>query len=142
MDLAFVLVTLRRARWVLLLAALVGIGGAAAVNATSPVEYTASVQQFVRMANQPDSQSGASGALSGGQFALQRVKSYTQVATGSHVLQPAGRPHMPIPSVPVPGGIAPPPPSATYSGLSFVDRPGDVALGNGKPRAWIDGLGR
>lgn len=86
-DLAFVLVTLRRAWWLLALTAVLGLGGAAAVNATSPVKYTATVQQFVSMTDQVNLQS-TGGALSGAQFALQRVKSYTQIATSSQVLQP------------------------------------------------------
>jgi succinoglycan biosynthesis transport protein ExoP len=86
-DLAFVLVTLRRAWWLLLLTATLGVTGAAIVNATSPVQYTATVQQFVSMTGQVDT-SGTNGALSGSQFTLQRVKSYTQIATSSQVLQP------------------------------------------------------
>ena len=88
MDLAFVLVTLRRAWWLVLLTALLGLGGAAIVNATTPVEYTATVQTFVSMTDQVQATNGNSGALSGSQFALQRVKSYTQIATSSDVLDP------------------------------------------------------
>lgn len=87
MDLAFVLITLRRAWWLLLLTTMLGVTGAAIVNVTSPVQYTASVQQFVSMTGQVDT-AGTNGALSGSQFTLQRVKSYTQIATSSQVLQP------------------------------------------------------
>jgi capsular exopolysaccharide synthesis family protein len=86
-DLAFALVTLRRAWWLLLFTAGLGLGGAVVVNATTPVEYTASVQQFVSMTDRVSVQAGG-GALSGSQFTLQRVKSYTQVATSSQVLAP------------------------------------------------------
>jgi capsular exopolysaccharide synthesis family protein len=86
-DLTFVLVTLRRAWWLLLLTGALGLGGAAIVNVTSPVQYTATVQQFVSMTDQANSTSSG-GALSGSQFALQRVKSYTKIATSAQVLSP------------------------------------------------------
>jgi capsular exopolysaccharide synthesis family protein len=86
-DLTFVLVTLRRAWWLLLLTGALGLGGAAIVNVTSPVQYTATVQQFVSMTDQANAAS-SSGALSGSQFALQRVKSYTKIATSAQVLSP------------------------------------------------------
>ena len=88
MDLTYVLTTLRRAWWLLTLAAALGAGAAAVVNATSPVVYQAQVQQFVSIADSSDS---ASNILSGSQFTLQRVKSYTQVATSAQVLQPVIR---------------------------------------------------
>lgn len=89
MDLAFVLITLRRAWWLLLLTAALGVAGAAIVNATSPVQYTATVHQFVSMTSHTDTTgTSTSGALSGSQFALQRVKSYAQIATRAQVLQP------------------------------------------------------
>jgi succinoglycan biosynthesis transport protein ExoP len=84
-DLTYVLTTLRRAWWLLALAAVLGAGAAAVVNATSPVTYQAQVQQFVSIADSSDSQSNI---LSGSQFTLQRVKSYTQVATSAQVLGP------------------------------------------------------
>jgi succinoglycan biosynthesis transport protein ExoP len=84
-DLTYVLTTLRRAWWLLVLAAVLGTAAAAAVNATSAVTYEAQVQQFVSIADSSDSQSNI---LSGSQFTLQRVKSYTQVATSSQVLGP------------------------------------------------------
>jgi non-specific protein-tyrosine kinase len=84
-DLTYVLTTLRRAWWLLALAAVLGTGAAALVNATSAVTYQAQVQQFVSIADTSDSQSNI---LSGSQFTLQRVKSYTQVATSAQVLGP------------------------------------------------------
>src|SRR5919199_2919229 len=87
-DLTYVLTTLRRAWWLLALAAVLGTSAAAIVNATSPVQYQAQVQQFVSIADSSDS---ASNILSGSQFTLQRVKSYTQVATSAQVLQPVIR---------------------------------------------------
>jgi capsular exopolysaccharide synthesis family protein len=87
-DLTYVLTTLRRAWWLLTLAAALGAGTAAVVNATSPVIYQAQVQQFVSIADSNDS---TSNILSGSQFTLQRVKSYTQVATSAQVLQPVIR---------------------------------------------------
>jgi capsular exopolysaccharide synthesis family protein len=84
-DLAFVLTTLRRAWWLLLLTAVLGTGGAAVVNETSPVQYQATVQLFVSISG---TDSSTSNILSGSQFTLQRVKSYTQVATSSQVLDP------------------------------------------------------
>jgi capsular exopolysaccharide synthesis family protein len=87
-DLTYVLTTLRRAWWLLTLAAALGTVAAAVVNATSPVVYQAQVQQFVSIADSSDS---ASNILSGSQFTLQRVKSYTQVATSAQVLQPVIR---------------------------------------------------
>jgi len=84
-DLTYVLTTLRRAWWLLALAAVLGTGAAAVVNATSAVTYQAQVQQFVSIADNSDSQSNI---LSGSQFTLQRVKSYTQVATSAQVLCP------------------------------------------------------
>src|SRR5919199_692578 len=84
-DLTYVLTTLRRAWWLLALAAVLGAGAAALVNATSAVTYQAQVQQFVSIADSSDSQSNI---LSGSQFTLQRVKSYTQVATSAQVLGP------------------------------------------------------
>ena len=68
------------------LAALLGLGGAATANAVMPVEYQAKAQQFVSFAGAADS---SSNSLSGSQFTLQRVKSYSQVATSSVV--PTGR---------------------------------------------------
>ncbi|MGZ4624854.1 MAG: YveK family protein, partial [Kineosporiaceae bacterium] len=88
MDLTYVLTTLRRAWWLLLLAAGLGTAAAAVVNATSAVIYEAQVQQFVSIAEPSDS---TSNILSGSQFTLQRVKSYTQVATSAQVLQPVIR---------------------------------------------------
>ncbi|MGZ4603690.1 MAG: YveK family protein, partial [Kineosporiaceae bacterium] len=88
MDLTYVLTTLRRAWWLLLLAAGLGTAAAAVVNATSAVVYEAQVQQFVSIAEPSDS---TSNILSGSQFTLQRVKSYTQVATSAQVLQPVIR---------------------------------------------------
>ncbi len=88
MDLSYVLNTLRRAWWLLALAALLGTGAAATVNATSAVQYQAQVQQFVSIADSSDAQSNI---LSGSQFTLQRVKSYTQVATSTQVLGPVIR---------------------------------------------------
>src|SRR5215213_4511868 len=84
-DLTYVLTTLRRAWWLLALAAVLGTGAAALVNATSAVTYQAQVQQFVSIADTSDTQSNI---LSGSQFTLQRVKSYTQVATSAQVLGP------------------------------------------------------
>src|SRR3954463_297259 len=55
------------------------------VNATSAVTYEAQVQQFVSIADSSDNQNNI---LSGSQFTLQRVKSYTQVATSAQVLDP------------------------------------------------------
>ena len=88
MDLTYVLTTLRRAWWLLILSAALGTGAAAVVNATSAVVYEAQVQQFVSIADSNDS---TSNILSGSQFTLQRVKSYTQVATSAQVLQPVIR---------------------------------------------------
>ncbi len=88
MDLTYVLSTLRRAWWLLALSSLLGLGAAAVVNATSPVTYQAQVQQFVSIAGSNDS---TSNILSGSQFTLQRVKSYTQIATSAQVLQPVIR---------------------------------------------------
>ena len=85
MDLTYVLTTLRRAWWLLALAAVLGAGAAMVVNATSAVTYEAQVQQFVSIADSSDNQSNI---LSGSQFTLQRVKSYTQVATSAQVLDP------------------------------------------------------
>jgi capsular exopolysaccharide synthesis family protein len=84
-DLTYVLTTLRRAWWLLALAAALGAGAAAVVNATSAVTFAAQVQQFVSIADSSDNQSNI---LSGSQFTLQRVKSYTQVATSAQVLDP------------------------------------------------------
>src|SRR3954449_10800221 len=84
-DLTYVLTTLRRAWWLLALSAVLGAGAAMVVNATSPVTYQAQVQQFVSIADASDNQSNI---LSGSQFTLQRVKSYTQVATSAQVLDP------------------------------------------------------
>jgi len=83
-----VLAALRRAWWLPALGALLGVGAAAVVNATSPVTYQARVQQFVSIADGGDS---TSTILSGSQFTLQRVKSYTQIATSAQVLQPVVR---------------------------------------------------
>ena len=87
-DLTYVLTTLRRAWWLLVLAAGLGTAAAAVVNATSAVVYEAQLQQFVSIADSSDS---TSNILSGSQFTLQRVKSYTQVATSAQVLQPVIR---------------------------------------------------
>jgi capsular exopolysaccharide synthesis family protein len=84
-DLTYVLTTLRRAWWLLAVAAVLGTGAAAVVNATSAVTYEAQVQQFVSIANDSSDQNNI---LNGSQFTLQRVKSYTQVATSGQVLDP------------------------------------------------------
>jgi capsular exopolysaccharide synthesis family protein len=84
-DLTYVLTTLRRAWWLLALAGVLGAVAAMVVNATSAVTYEAQVQQFVSIADASDNQNNI---LSGSQFTLQRVKSYTQVATSAQVLDP------------------------------------------------------
>src|SRR4051794_11435182 len=56
-DLTYVLTTLRRAWWLLALAAALGTMAAMLVNATSAVTYQAQVQQFVSIADSSDNQS-------------------------------------------------------------------------------------
>ena len=85
MEPAQVLAALRRSWWLVVVAALLGLAGAAVANASTPRLYRADVQQFVSFADQSDS---SANVLSGSQFTLQRVKSYTQVATSAQVLEP------------------------------------------------------
>jgi capsular exopolysaccharide synthesis family protein len=85
---AQVIEALRRSWWLVLLGALLGLAGAGVANATSAVTYQAQAQLFVSFADQSDS---SANALSGAQFTLQRVKSYTQVATSDQVLNPVVR---------------------------------------------------
>ena len=79
------IVALRRAWWLVIACAALGVGAAYAVNATSPVRYQSQVQLFVAMR---DDGSSVGNALSGSQFTLQRVKSYLQVASSDQVVSP------------------------------------------------------
>ncbi len=75
-----------RKRWMSITAiALLAIGGAALATALTPKVYEARTQMFVAIASQ-DSSAGQ--ILSGSQFTLQRVKSYTQMASSPRVLDP------------------------------------------------------
>lgn len=87
-DLTYILTVLRKAWWIVILSAAVSAGMAVVVNSISPVKYEAQSQQFVSMTDQSSS---IAKILSGSQFTLQRVKSYTQVATSSQVLDPVIR---------------------------------------------------
>jgi capsular exopolysaccharide synthesis family protein len=87
-DPAQVIEALRRSWWVVALGAALGLVGAVFANATATVRYEADVQQFVSFADSSDT---SANALSGAQFTLQRVKSYTQVATSDQVLGPVVR---------------------------------------------------
>lgn len=69
-------------------AALLGVFGAGVANAVLPVTYQAHARQFVSFADAGES---SSNVLNGSQFTLQRVKSYTEVATSSEVLTPVLR---------------------------------------------------
>ena len=69
MELAQVLAALRKGWWLVVLGSLLGVGGAVGANTVSPVQYRASVQLFVSMADQSGSD-GTAGVLSGSQFAL------------------------------------------------------------------------
>jgi capsular exopolysaccharide synthesis family protein len=75
-----------RKRWLsILLITLLGLGAAGLFTFLSPKVYTASTQSFVAI-----STSGSTSAdiLSGANFALQRVKSYTQIVDSPDVLTP------------------------------------------------------
>jgi capsular exopolysaccharide synthesis family protein len=87
-DPAQVIEALRRSWWVVVLGAVFGLCGGTVANATTTVQYMADVQQFVSFADTSDT---SANALSGAQFTLQRVKSYTQVATSDQVLGPVVR---------------------------------------------------
>lgn len=86
MELAFTLTALRRAWWLLLLTILLGVGTGMAANRLSTVTHRSTVQQFVSFSD--DTDPTTSNILNGSQFTLQRVKSYTEVATSSQVLGP------------------------------------------------------
>lgn len=72
-------------RWVsIVIFTVIGVGVAAAMTVTAPKIYTATAQNFVALAGG----SADSSALSGAQFAAQRVKSYTEIVGSPDVLQP------------------------------------------------------
>lgn len=74
-----------RRRWIsILVCTLLGVGIAAAFNATATRQYTATAQNFVALT----SANGDQDPLTGAQFASQRVKSYTEVVTSPDVLNP------------------------------------------------------
>ena len=74
-----------RRRWLsIAVFTILGIAIAAVLTFTAPKSYTATAQNFVALA----SASADASALSGAQFAAQRVKSYTEIAGGPDVLQP------------------------------------------------------
>ena len=75
-----------RKQWVLItVITLLAIGGATAASVLSPRVFQAQTQTFVAIASQ-DSSAGQ--ILSGSQFTLQRVKSYTQIVNSPRVLDP------------------------------------------------------
>lgn len=65
--------------------ALAFLCGTAALTLSATKLYTASAQSFVALTGEADS---SSNALTGAQFAAQRVKSYTQIVSSPDVLQP------------------------------------------------------
>jgi len=76
-----------RSRWLSIsVLALVGVGFAGLVTALSPKIYQAQTQLFVAIVN--PSGSSTNQILSASQFTLERVSSYTAIATSARVLQP------------------------------------------------------
>ena len=77
-----------RSRWLSIsVLALVGMGSAGVVTLLSPKVYQAQTQFFVAITNQ-SSNTSTNQILSGSQFTLERVSSYTAIATSARVLQP------------------------------------------------------
>ena len=75
-----------RRRWLsIVVITLAVLGGTAVYTLTTTKTYTATAQSFVALTGEADS---SSNALTGAQFAAQRVKSYTQIAGSPDVLQP------------------------------------------------------
>jgi len=76
-----------RARWLsVAVFAVVGLGSALVMTLLSPKVYQAQTQFFVAIASPSDT--STSQILSGSQFTLERVSSYTEIATSARVLQP------------------------------------------------------
>lgn len=86
MTFAEYLVVLQR-RWRVWVAMLVlGLAVAATASALAPVKYTASATSFVSANGSADA--GQTAILEGSEFAVQRVKSYSALASSPRVLQP------------------------------------------------------
>ncbi len=74
--------TILRTRWMLIaICVLITLGLAAAYTWTSTKQYTSSARLFISTSNSADDNQ----ALQGGQFSLQRVKSYADLLTGEAI---------------------------------------------------------